>query len=354
MRTTDKDASMRTRCAFEDFGCVEGTRSTLILVMLVVGIGCGSTETPRPQYAPRRPTAFSPPPPQLDLSTLTRRPVPLEPLEASDPDPNDEEDPEFEKSVVAGDAIDDAVRTVLDGSFKGAVHEWPYREGDVYEILTQVAATTTVQLEPGEEKTAPVMIGNARGWGETQYVQTGDSHGHLVRSIVFRPEKRGPDTDVTIFTNFRTLHILMRRVEPEEPYVRRVRFRMLELEREQLITQQQEREELKHVASKAVDEGCTSAQYEIEVAEGNPSWVPTMVWRTCDGDVAKVHIQFRPDVRWSKIPGLATDGGIASYRYDPKEHVMHADGVFRRAMLTLGSDKDGFERVRIRALREPQ
>jgi type IV secretory pathway VirB9-like protein len=335
--------------------------------VLLVVVGC-SAANPRVQYAPRpAPLPVPSPPPKLDLSTLTARPMPMQRPQATsqDVEPPDPDEQETQKMQALEDAAQDAMRTVLDGRFHGAVHEWEFEDGEVYEVPTQVGATTTLQLEPGEQKIdgneeSDVLFGNSRGWGKHQYVQSGDAHGRLVWSIVIRPDKPGPDADVTIFTNLRTLHLWLRRVEQGDPYVRRVRLRMLKLERQQLMAEHREREALKIAApalpslSPAKDQGagCTSANYEIEVIDGDPSWVPTTVWRQCEGDIAKVHIQFPANVRWSKVPALSNDGAVATHRYDSKQHVMHVDGLFRKAILQLGSDKDGYERVRIRALRD--
>jgi hypothetical protein len=67
-----------------------------------------------------------------------------------------------------------------------------------------------------------------------------------------------------------------------------------------------------------------------------------------------VHIQFRPDTAWSKIPALKSDGGVVDYRFVPEDHVINVDGLFSRGILSLGSAETGYERVEIRALKEPR
>lgn len=191
-----------------------------------------------------------------------------------------------------------------------------------------------------------------KGW-DHGFTESGDTHGHIVQVMVLRPiaEDQGI-RKLTVHTSVGPYTFLLETLARDEPRcMDRVRFRHPKRELDQLIADDVQR---KDIATKAAASGCASANYEIEPLEGSPSWIPTLVWRTCDGDHARVHIQFRADVAWSKIPALKVDGGVAEYRYVPEDHVMIYEGLFSVAVLKLGSKEQGYERVVIRALKEPR
>lgn len=244
-----------------------------------------------------------------------------------------------------------------DGDTSGNTHVYQYDRDRSFRVYGCYKEPVEIMFAPGErvvesmgdkKEERPVRL--VKGW-DHGFTESGDGLGHVVQVMVLKPisddtglRKLNVHTSVGPYTFL--LEVLPR---DETRCMDRVRFRHPKRELEQLLAEDEQRSD---VAKKAAADGCTSANYEIEVLEGSPRWVPTLVWRTCDGEHARVHIQFRGDVAWSKIPALKTDGGVVDYRYVPEDHVIVVDGLFTRAQLALGSKEQGYERVSIRALKD--
>lgn len=324
-----------------------------MLALLLVG--CGTTKVVH--YAePMRESRRPPPIVRLDdVSPEFRR----DPLAMVDNDAlgvfkKQEAAKEPDARAVVSEANADADTDPLDAQAVGHTQVYRYDPDRQYQVYTCDAELVVLQFAPGEVMNGEPGYGNRSGWSHEKRI-SGDGHGHTVQLLELRPDSHSKVSDqgMRIFTNVGPYFIRLRVLpKGETTCMRAVRWRHPERELQRLIVEDQQRDEVEKEATRTA--GCTSANYEIEVTEGSPRWVPTLVWRTCEGDKARVHIQFRGDVAWSKIPGLKTDGGVVDYRYVPEDHVMVVDGVFTRALLSLGSKETGYERVAIRALKEPR
>lgn len=325
---------------------------TLFVTLLLAG--CGGT--PRVvQYAPpMQHEAFRPPPVVRldDVSPPFRR----DPLAAVDHDVLAaskagaiEKDPH----ALIREANAEAYTEPEEGEAEGHTQVYLYKPELEYPVYACAERNVVIQLAPGERMSGEPDMGNSKGWSHLAKT-SGDGHGHIVNVVLFRPKREGmPRQYAQIFTNVGPYYLELNVLPSDETAcMRAVRWRHPDLEMQQLVTDEEKREEVKSKGES--DGGCTSANYEIEVIEGSPRWVPTLVWRACDGDHAKVHIQFRGDVAWSKVPAFMCDGGVCDYRYVAEDHVIIVDNLFNRGLLKMGSKETGYEKVLISALKDPR
>lgn len=328
---------------------------TLLAALLLAGCGGGTTRVVR-YTPPLHPYGFRPAP-AIDLSDVSTKPFKRDPLVAVDRVLADggaasksttDKDP---RSIVAADNRENTVGTEEDDG-EGYTRVYEYDPDQEFEIYGCQKQDIRVVLAPGEHFNIDGRKNIAKGWKHS-LTQAGDNHGAIVEVVILKQVAVGQGVQHAWFaTNIGDYGLaLYPGEEAETRCMRKVRFRHPERELHRLLADQEEHEE---DTAKASSGGCASANYEIESLEGSPKWIPTMVWRTCDGDAAKVHIQFPADVAWSKIPAFMCDGGTCDYRYVAEDHVMIVDNLFSRGLLKMGSKETGYERVSIRALKDPQ
>lgn len=335
------------------------------MLMALVLAGCGGS--PRVvQYAqPMRPD--NSPPPIVTLDDVSP-PFKRSPLDMVDHDvlpaigaqtPSTKGATEKDPHLIIGEANAEADTVPEEGDADGNTQTYDYERSHSFRVYGCYKEEIDVMFAPGE--TIVESLGDkdhqqrvlAKGWRHG-FTQSGDDDGHIVQVMVIRPIDESTGVrKMHVHTNVGPYTFLLEVLPRDETRcMDRVRFRHPKRELQRLVAEDEQR---KDVAQKAkFDGGCTSANYEIEVTEGSPRWVPTLVWRTCEGDHARVHIQFRADVAWSKIPAFMSDGGVVDYRYIPEDKVIVVDGLFTRGLLKLGSKEQGYERVAIRALKEPR
>lgn len=322
--------------------------------------GCGGQ--PRViQYAPPMPRQRDLPPPIVSLDDVSPefRRDPMSMVDHRNDPVHQDGAKGKDPHLVIAEGKREADTEPEDGDASGNTQVYRYERDRSFRVYGCYKESVEIMFAPGErvvesmgeyKEDKPQRL--VKGW-DHGFTESGDGAGHIVQVMVLRP--------ITEDTQLRKLNVhtsvgpytLLLEVLPRDEIrcMGRVRFRHPKRELDQLIADDVQR---KDIAAKAAASGCASANYEIEPLEGSPSWIPTLVWRTCDGDHARVHIQFRADVAWSKIPALKVDGGVAEYRYVPEDHVMIYEGLFSVAVLKLGSKEQGYERVVIRALKEPR
>lgn len=326
-------------------------------VVLFLG-ACGTTKVV--QYAeplPRRVQA----PAAIDLSDVSK-PWKRNPLAAVDNDVLREQAQataaaEKDPLLLIREANQDAYTPPGEGEAEGHTQVYVYDPDREYPVYACAKENVQIRLAVGERLTGEPVFGdagkkNARTWSIVP-ATSGDGHGKQIVVLLISPNREGlPKQRMQLLTNVGPYTLELNVLPADEGCMRAVRWRHPQHELNQLAIDAEQHEEVQAKVSRGGGDGCTSSAYEIEVMEGSPRWVPTLVWRECSGDRAQVHIQFRGDVAWSKIPALKTDGGVADYRFDPSQKVMHVAGLFNHAMLQLGSKEQGYERVAIHALKE--
>jgi type IV secretory pathway VirB9-like protein len=338
------------------FDCCERSwlmRSKFMACLVLAAAGCAGPRVV--QYAqPMRADGTALPVVRLDdVSPPFRR----DPMEAVDHDVIRERvkggATEKDPHLIMREANADAYTAPEEGEAEGHTQVYLYAAEKEFPVYACAKRNVVLQLAPGEHVSGEPDMGNSRGWSHLQK-QSGDGHGNIVEVVLFRPAREDLDRQYAqIFTNVGPYYLELNVLATDETScMRAVRWRHPERELQRLIADDDQRKDVK--TKSAETHGCVSANYEIEILEGSPRWVPTFVWRTCDGDHARVHIQFNGDVSWSKIPSLKSDGGVVDYQYVPEDHVMVVEGLFTRGLLSLGSKEQGYERVSIRALKDPR
>lgn len=219
-----------------------------------------------------------------------------------------------------------------------------------YAVYACGARNVVIQFAPGEHMTRRIGFGNSTGWSDA-VARTGDGHGQVVDVLVLRPKNSDMGRQYAqVFTNvgpyYLELNVLR---EDEKACMRAVRWNHPERELLKLMASADKAED---DAEPVAPPARMSMQYEIEVLDGSPRWTPVSVARITRGDRAEVVIQFPSNVAWSKVPGFKCDNGLCDYRYVPEDHTIVVPGTFTRAVLSLGSKEQGYERVLIRALKE--
>jgi type IV secretion system protein VirB9 len=348
-------------------------------VLLVVATGCGTTVI---KYAPETPDRVRTPA-RVDLSDVSRpwRRDPIKVLDndilaptskagvdawfaKGEPAPAEVEKPKDPRDVIS-EANRDAYTEPEEGGAEGHTHVYVYDPDREYSVYACAKEDVMIRLASGERllstpilwnpetKSSNGQTGNNGPWGHI-VAKSGDGHGQEIEVLLVRPKRAGiPKTRMRLLTNVGPYTLELNVVPADEQCMRSVRFRHPQHELNLLALEAEQTEQTQaKVAAKAGD-GCTSANYHIEVMEGSPAWVPTMVWRECEGDHAMVHIQFPPDIGRSQIPTLLIrQGQLVHPRFNKQTKVMTVDTLFAHAKLQMGDKERGYEIVGIHALKE--
>jgi type IV secretory pathway VirB9-like protein len=320
---------------------------------------CGTTKVV--QYAeplPKRVQA----PAHVDLSNVDgpwkRKVADVLDHDVLAPEPPAPPEPEKTTAQAIRDANSGSLFDPRDADEDGVVRTWVYDPDVTYQLFACPLEILQIRLAPGEKLVEHPILGNMGSkkspyWSVLEEM-AGDGHAKIIQFVMIRPTREGvPKQRMHLLTNVGPYEFELNVLPKGEECMHGVRFRHPQHELNQLVVEAEQTEARHETVSARSGDGCTSAAYDIEVMQGSPRWVPTMVWRECNGDRARVHIQFRGDVAWSKIPALQTDGGVANYDYDPSNKVMTVMGLFNHAKLQLGSkEQPNYEVVAIHALKE--
>jgi len=256
--------------------------------------------------------------------------------------------------------------------------------GKTYEVYTCAGEQTVIELAPGETATTDFHFGPNRLLGRPGgHEQQADNRAAVSFWNLSEPERSGdgrgnmvvqyyvlPANDRTIQESYLQFGTAIGRyrlklvVRPtgDQACATAIRWTHPDLEIQRLIAEQKRKERFQVAGGDDSDEEdsslrnitCASGAYRIWVAEGSPRWVPTQVSHVCVGDHPRVTIQFPRSVAWTKAPTLATDGGVAAYRYVAEDYTMVVDGLFSRGVLSMGNEESGQEVVYIQRLQEPR
>jgi type IV secretory pathway VirB9-like protein len=310
--------------------------------------GCGTTKIV--QYAPPMRAEFKPEP-SLDLSDVSK-PFRRDPLAMVDHDvlvaQQTAKEPDAHALVTEANA--DADTDPRDAEAVGHTQVYVYDPDKQFAVYACAAQIVVLQLAPGEMLSGEPTMGNRTGWAQPIKKTSGDGHGHLIEVLEFRPARPGLGTQLAqLFTNVGPYFLELNVLPPgETSCMRAVRWRHPDRELQRLVADESARK----AAAEPAAQPRMSMQYDVEVLEGSPKWVPLSVARIVNGDHAQVVIQLPQRVALSKIPGFLCDNGVCSYRYVPDDHTIIVDGLFNTGVLKMGSKETGYERVVIRALKE--
>jgi type IV secretory pathway VirB9-like protein len=237
-----------------------------------------------------------------------------------------------------------------EGDCEGGLCKYRFRKGEEYLVYGCWRTDVLIELAPGEKYQDDQRKFIAPGWRHER-TEAGDTRGNIVEVIVLRQKTDSPGVQKAWFTtNVGTYYLRLEAADPDEGRcMRGLTFMHPQRELKRLMADAERSAERETDASPA---SMLTAQYTIQVIEGSPSWVPTAVIGQMTGDRAGVVIQFPPSVAWSSSPTIKTDGGVNDCRWIPETHTIACDNLFRKAVVKMGSEATGYERVLIRKARE--
>lgn len=238
-----------------------------------------------------------------------------------------------------------------EGDCDGGLCKYRFRKGEEYLVYGCYRTDVLIELAPGEKYKDDQRKRIAEGWAH-DLTEAGDARGNVVQVLVLRQRTDHPAVQRAWFTsNVGTYYLRLEAADPDESRcMRGLTFSHPQRELRRLMADA-ERESARDNADSSPAK-MLSAQYTIEVIEGAPSWVPTAVVAEMSGDRAGVVIQFPQSVAWSSAPVIKTDGGVNDCRWIPETHTISCNNLFHKAVVKMGSEATGYERVLIQKAKE--
>ena len=255
---------------------------------------------------------------------------------------------------------------VIEGDCPGGTCTYAFHHGRTYALHTCHMEDLILELAPGEEvnddrariptdrdpnpKRCALQL--ADGWC-LSVTKSGDGRRGIVQDLVIRQTTSRPGTrKAWLATNYGLYRFLLHAATPgEDRCMGHVSFFHSDLDVRRQMRAAEDAADRPEVEP-AVSASMLSAQYTIEVTAGNPTWVPTAVLAEATGDRGRVTIQFPPNVAWTTKPAIMVDGGVNDCRWVPETHAYVCDGLFRKALIKMGSAETGYEKVLIRKVKE--
>lgn len=178
-------------------------------------------------------------------------------------------------------------------AFTGAIANYDYIEGKIYEVITSPNAITDIRLKPGESiAAAPIVNDGGTSWQFT--MGTSVENGVSVQHLFVKPTIVGLDTSMILLTDQRTYYF--RIASFPKSYMTALRFRYPQSSNEGYYVQEDFAEFIENnkvnqaLGGDAFSIDLTKANYNynILVTKGKPAWTPQQVF---SNDI-KTYIQF--------------------------------------------------------------
>ena len=178
-------------------------------------------------------------------------------------------------------------------AFTGAIAEYDYLEGRIYEVITSPNAITDIRLKPGENIAAsPIVNDGGTSWQFS--MGTSVENGVSVQHLFVKPTTVGLDTSMILLTDQRTYYF--RIASFPKSYMTALRFRYPQDSGEGYYVQEDFAEFIENNAVSQAVSGdsfsidLTKAEYgyTIRVTKGKPTWTPQQVF----SNETKTYIQF--------------------------------------------------------------
>lgn len=178
-------------------------------------------------------------------------------------------------------------------AFTGAIAEYDYLEGRIYEVITSPNAITDIRLKPGESIAAsPIVNDGGTSWQFS--MGTSVENGESVQHLFVKPTIVGLDTSMILLTDQRTYYF--RIASFAKSYMTALRFRYPQASGEGYYVQEDFADFIENnkinssVSGDSFSIDLTTAEYNytIRVTKGKPAWTPQQVFSTS----TKTYIQF--------------------------------------------------------------
>lgn len=218
-------------------------------------------------------------------------------------------------------------------TFLGAIQQYAWAEGALFQVYTAPGQVTDIVLQEGERLVGPgpVAAGDTARWiiGDTL---SGEGEGRRVHILV-KPTRPGIMTNLVVNTNRRTYHIELRATPAT--YMAAVSWRY---PADELIALRAAEAERVRTAPLAGGIDLPSLSFGYRISGDKTSWRPLRVF----DDGRQMFVEFAPSVAVGDMPplfALAPTGAAELLNYRVAGRFMIVDRLVDRAELRLGSGR---------------
>ena len=216
-------------------------------------------------------------------------------------------------------------------NYSGAIQQYPWADGALFQVYTAPGQVTDIALQQGEVLVGPgpVAAGDTVRWIIGDTVSGSDAARRV--HILVKPTRAGISTNLVINTNRRTYHIELRATA--STYMAAVSWVYPQDELIALRAAELERAQAAPVAS-AIDVGALDFRYRI--SGDRMDWRPVRVF----DDGGRVFIEFSEDIATGDMPPLfvlGDEGDAELVNFRVQGRYMIVDRLFDRAELRLGT-----------------
>lgn len=253
---------------------------------------------------------------------------------------------------------------------EGSEYVYEYKKGITYAVYACNRGALRLELAPSEvlmgtlkfddnsgrmkrartEQGGSVEVADV-GWFAEEPLTAGDGNGNTVDHLYIRPNYDSVGKQYLHFaTNFGPYRMRLEVLPKDDPSCMtaiRWRWPVLERKRQVLAAARAKAAEAEQQAEASDDNAanlepftCESEgvnrDYEVTVAQGSPSWTPTICHKVLGGH-ARVHIEFPQRVAWTQWPVLMKDGSPTDCQKHYAEREIRCDNLAAKYVLKLGA-----------------
>lgn len=219
-------------------------------------------------------------------------------------------------------------------SYLGAIQQYPWSDGALFQIYTAPGQITDIALQEGEELVGPgpVASGDTVRWiiGDTV---SGSGTARRVHILV-KPTRADIATNLIINTNRRTYHLELRATP--STYMASISWTYPQDELIALRAAETERERTAPIASNI---NVTALNFRYNISGDRTDWRPVRVF----DDGRQLFVEFDEHIATSDMPPLFVldeNGAVELVNYRVQGRYMIVDRLFDRAELRLGSGRN--------------
>lgn len=216
--------------------------------------------------------------------------------------------------------------------YNGSAMVYDFDNDFVYEIYVKVFSTTDIYLQPGEQ-----IVGEIAN-SDSVHINTGKAasveNGYQLQHVLIKPTEAGLQGTITIFTDRRTYHCVIRSYK--NTFMPIVRWRYIDSGLPQMVirTDRTTGAEI-NVQKDFLDPRYLSFNYKMSFsAFKKPAWTPVHVY----DDGKKTYIVFPEKVLQKNVPGCYENNDeIVNFRVDGDLYVI--DKLIEKVTFKLGREK---------------
>jgi type IV secretory pathway VirB9-like protein len=253
---------------------------------------------------------------------------------------------------------------------EGSEYVYEYKKGITYAVYACARMALRLELAPSEmlmgtlkfddnsgrmkrrttEQGQQIEVQDV-GWSTEEPLAAGDGNGNTVDHLYIRPNYDSVGKQYLHFaTNIGPYRVRLEVLPKDDPScMTAIRWRHPQMERlrQKLAAARARAKEAEEQAESSDDNAaniepftCESEgvnrDYEVSVAKGSPSWMPTICHKVIGGH-ARVHIEFPPKVAWTQWPVLMKDGSPTDCQTHYAEREIRCDNLAAKYVLKLGA-----------------